>query len=509
MLSPREIWIVLGSLMIGTALSAIDATIVSTALPTITGDLGGFEQYAWVGTSYILVSTIATPILGKLGDLFGRRRMILVVIGIFTIGSLLCGLATNMTQLIAARGLQGLGGGGIQALTFAILGELVSPRERGRYMGLYTGIYAASAVVGPLIGGWMIDNFAWQWIFLVNVPIAAIAVVAIMKTLHLPFRKQPAKLDLAGAALLSIFLGSLIIALEEARNGWGEPAISVLLVVAIVAFVLFLLNEKRAPEPIVPLHLFRNRIFSTACAMGFVAGAMSFGVLNFLPLQFQDANFIQPTMAGLYLAPLMAGVMLGSSGGGFLIVKTGRYRFVPAIGLGLSVLGTLALSRLSPSWGFLMFVVPMLAIGMGNGGTFTTTSIATQNAIDPKVLGIGTATLVSIRSLGGSLALAGYGTVFTSTVSSRITRDLPENALPGGTKVTSLVRAPSQIQKLPLEVRDVVVSSITAGTARVFLLAVPLVFVAWLLALSFPELPLRTTNQPTLQPTPQPTPSFE
>jgi EmrB/QacA subfamily drug resistance transporter len=293
-LTPRQIWIVLGSLMLGTALSALDTTIVSTALPTITGKLGGFESYAWVGTSYILVSTIATPILGKLGDLFGRRKMILIVIGIFTLGSLLCGISTNMTQLILARGVQGLGGGGIQALTFAILGELVSPRERGRYMGLYTGIYAASAVVGPLVGGWMIERFAWQWIFLINLPVAAIAIVAIVKTLHLPFVKRPAKLDLMGALLLSISLGALVISLEEGRDGWSRPLVVGLLAVALVTFGLFLRNEGRVPEPIVPLQLFRNRVFATGCAMGFVAGAMSFGVQNFLPLQFQDANFVKP-----------------------------------------------------------------------------------------------------------------------------------------------------------------------------------------------------------------------
>jgi EmrB/QacA subfamily drug resistance transporter len=493
-LSPRQIWIVLGSLMLGTALSALDTTIVSTALPTITGKLGGFESYAWVGTSYILVSTISTPILGKLGDLFGRRKMILIVIGIFTLGSLLCGLATNMPQLIAARGIQGLGGGGIQALTFAILGELVSPRERGRYMGLYTGIYAASAVVGPLVGGWMIDHFAWQWIFLINVPVAAIAIAAIMKTLHLPFVKRKAKIDFAGAFLLSVSLGALIVALERGRSGWSRPIVPVLLVIALIAFVLFLFNESRVPEPIVPLQLFRNRVFSTGCAMGFVAGAMSFGVQQFLPLQFQDANFVKPTMAGLYLAPLMAGVMIGSTGGGFLTARTGRYKFVPVMGLGLSVIGTVLISQLSLSWGFLVLALPMLAIGVGNGGTFTTTSIATQNAIDPAVLGIGTATLVSFRSLGGSLALAAYGSIFTSTVSSKLQRNLPADALPKGTKVSTLVRAPDEIKALPTAVRDVVAHAITSGTARVFLFAVPLVFAGWLLALSIPELPLRRSN---------------
>jgi EmrB/QacA subfamily drug resistance transporter len=489
----RQLWIILGSLMLGTVLSAIDTSIVSTALPTIAGELGGFESYAWVGTSYILTSTIATPILGKLGDLYGRRRLILVTIWIFTLGSLVCGLAQTMPQLIAARSLQGLGGGGIQALTFAIIGDLVSPRERGRYMGLYTGIYAAAAVVGPLLGGWMIGQFAWPWIFLVNVPVALVAIVAIMRTLKIQHVSHSTRIDFLGAFLLSVFLASLVIALQEGRNGWTRGLAPLLLVVAAAALAAFLLQEQRSPEPLVPLALFRMRIFATGGMMGFVAGAMSFGVTGFLPLQFQDANFVDPTRAGLYLIPLMVGIMVGSAYGGRLISKTGRYRFVPVSALTVSVLGTAAMSRIAPSTPYWMLIIPMIFIGTGNGATFTTTSIATQNAIDPRMLGIGTATLVSLRSLGGSLALAGYGAIFTSTVNRGLRSHLPPGSLPAGKPVSSLIREPATIRELPTAVRDVVVQSITHATSRVFLFAVPLVALGLVLAITLPERPLKTT----------------
>ena len=490
----RQLWIILGSLMLGTVLAAIDTSIVSTALPTIAGKLGGFDHFAWVTTSYILTSTIATPILGKLGDLYGRRRLILSAIAIFTIGSLLCGLAQTMNQLIAARGVQGIGGGGIQALTFAILGDLVSPRERGRYMGLYTGIFAAAVVIGPLIGGWMIDHFAWPWIFLVNVPVAIVAMTAISKTLRIPHVPRKVRIDFLGALLLSGFLASLVFALEQGRTGWVRKPVFVLLGFAAASFFAFVRQERRAEEPIVPLHLFRMRLFTTACAMGGIAGAISYGATAFLPLQFQDANFVRPTQAGLYLTPLMVGIMIGSAYGGKLIVRTGRYRFVPVIGLGCSIAGMIVLSQLAASWPYWVLILPMVGIGMGNGATFTTTSIATQNAIDPKVLGIGTATLTSIRTLGGSLALAAFGALYTSTVTDGLHRNLPAGALPAGKPVSSLIREPSTIQALPIGVRDVVVRSITSGTGRVFLLAVPVVVIGFALALSLEERPLRTTT---------------
>ncbi len=491
-LSQRQLWVILGSLMLGTALAALDTSIISTALPTIAGRLGGFSSYAWVGTSYILTSTIATPILGKLGDLFGRRLIVLSAITIFVFASALCGFSRSMPQLIAARGLQGLGGGGIQALTFAILGDLVSPRERGRYMGLYTGIYAFSAVAGPLLGGWMISNFSWPWIFFINLPIGAIALIAIAITLRVPFQKRSSRIDVSGAVLLSGALGSLILALDRGKHGWVKTPVFVLLLISALLFVVFFVAEGRASEPIIPLRLFKNRVFAIASAMGFLAGSMSFGAQQFLPLQFQDANLFSPTKAGLALSPIMIGIMIGSAGGGRLIAKTGRYKRYPIIGVSLLVLGVFVFSQISVSTKLIVLIFPMIGIGIGNGATFTTTSIATQNRIAPSDIGVGTATLVSLRSLGGSLGLALYGTLFTSTVTASLRRSVPTDAKNRVSAVASLVREPAKIRLLAPSLRSAVANAVTSGTARVFLVAFPVSLFALFLAWRLPEYPLRT-----------------
>ncbi len=493
-LTKRQLWVILGSLMLGTVLAALDGTIVNTALPTIAGKLNGFSSYAWVGTAYILTGTIATPILGKLGDLYGRRRVVLSAIGIFVVGSLMCGVSQNMTQLIVARGVQGLGGGGIQALTFAILGDLVSPRERGRYMGLYTGVYAASAVVGPLLGGWMISHFAWEWIFLVNLPVGAVAFLAISASLKVPFRRRQTRIDFLGAALLSGSLGSLILGLEQGRDGWTEPTVLALMAAAVVLLLAFIAQESRTAEPIIPLHLFKNRVFVIGSSMGFCAGTLAYGAGAFLPLQFQDANFVSPTRAGLYLVPLMIGVMMGSAYGGRRISATGRYKIIPIVGLGLAIVGVTSISQITSTSGFWWLAVPMLFIGVGNGSTFTTTSIAVQNAIDPREIGISTATLTAIRTLGGSLGLAIYGTVFATVVKHELRDRVPEGSLPAGRTASSLIREPAAIKALAEPIRNGVVQSITAGTGRVFLIAAPIAIIAFVLALRLPELPLRQST---------------
>jgi EmrB/QacA subfamily drug resistance transporter len=496
-LSQRQLWIILGSLMLGTALAALDTSIISTALPTIAGKLGGFSSYAWVGTSYILTSTIATPILGKLGDLFGRRLVVLSAITIFVVASMLCGFAQSMPQLIAARGLQGLGGGGIQALTFAILGDLVSPRERGRYMGLYTGIYALAAVAGPLLGGWMISNFSWPWIFFINLPIGAVALTAIALTLRVPFQKRSSRIDVYGAVLLSGALGSLILALDRGKHGWTKSPVFASFLISVLMFVAFFIAEGRAAEPIIPLRLFKNKVFAIASAMGFLAGSMSFGAQQFLPLQFQDANLFSPTKAGLALSPIMLGIMIGSAGGGRLIAKTGRYKRYPIIGIGLLVIGVFVFSQITASTKLIVLIFPMIGIGIGNGATFTTTSIATQNRIAPSDIGVGTATLVSLRSLGGSIGLALYGTLFTSAVTSSLRRSVPTDAKNRVSSVASLVREPAKIRALPPGLRSAVANAVTSGTARVFLVAVPLSLFALFLAWRLPEFPLRTDAAPT------------
>jgi EmrB/QacA subfamily drug resistance transporter len=490
-LNSRQVWIILGSLMLGTVLSAIDNTILATALPTIVGDLGGFESLAWVSTSYILTSTIATPILGKLGDLFGRRRVVLAAIWILLAGSLLGALAHSMTMLIIARAVQGMGGGGIQALTFAVIGDLVSPRERGRYMGAYTSIFVVSGVAGPLVGGFMIQRFAWQWIFLINIPVGLIAIAAIMATLKLPNKRRQASIDYAGAGLLALTLGTLVVGLESGKHGWFRAPVASAFGVAICALIGFLWQERRASEPIIPLHLFRNRIYATAAAMGFCAGGMSYGTQAFLPLFFQSAQFRSATQAGLLLVPIMMGVMLGSGFLGREIARTGRYKRYPVITLSLKLFGSLALSQISLTASYLWLVLPMFLTGLGIGTTFTTTSIASQNAIEHSEIGVGTAALTSLRSLGGSMCLALFGTLHAATVVSELRRRVPANAIPKGTPITSLIKRPEKIRALPVGLRSSIAEALTVATGRVYLGSALVALLGLGLALSLEERPLR------------------
>ena len=340
----------------------------------------------------------------------------------------------------------------------------------------------------------MIDHFAWQWIFLFNVPIGAVAFIAISATLKVTFRRRASRIDWLGAVLLSASLGSLVLALDRGRHGWLRGPVMVLFGLSAVTMMLFLAHEARAPEPIIPLRLFRNPVFRIASAMGFCVGSITYGAQQFLPIQFQDANFVSPTMAGLYLTPLMAGVMIGSTFGGRLIAQSGRYKRVPVTGLALAIGGIAVLARMSASWSFLTLVLPMLGIGIGSGGTYTTTSIAMQNAIDPQDIGTGTAAMLSLRSLGGSLGLAVFGTLFNARVAAELKQRIPVSALPNGVTLNTIVREPAKIKALAEPVRSGVVQAITAGTGRVFLFAVPVVVAAFVLANIIPELPLRTTR---------------
>lgn len=478
--------------MLGTVLSAIDNTILATALPTIVGELGGFESLAWVSTAYILTSTVATPILGKLGDLYGRRRIVLVAIWILLAGSLLGALAHSMTMLIIARAVQGMGGGGIQALTFAVIGDLVSPRERGRYMGAYTSIFVVSGVAGPLVGGYMIQRFDWQWIFLINIPVGLIAIAAIAATLKLPLQRREAAIDYQGAALLALTLGTLVFGLESGKRGWLRLPVGLWFFGSICSLMVFLLQERRASEPIIPLHLFSNRVFATAAAMGFCAGGLTYGTQTFLPLFFQSAQFRSATQAGLMLVPIMAGVMLGSGFLGREIARTGRYKRYPVITLSLAVIGSLALSQISRTASYLWLVVPMFFIGLGVGTTFTTTSIASQNAIDHREIGVGTATLISLRSLGGSICLALFGTLHATTVVSELRRRVPVASIPKTTPITSLIKRPEKIRALPVGLRTGIADALTVATGRVYFFSAGVALLGLILALAIEERPLRS-----------------
>lgn len=402
---------VLGALIMAVMLAALDTSIIATALPTIAGEFNAFESFAWVGTAYIVASTIATPLLGKLSDLYGRRVIFQITMGIFLIGSVLCGLAQSMNQLIAFRAVQGLGGGGIQALAFAILGDILPPRERGRYIGYFTIAFAASALAGPLVGGFIIEQFSWPWIFFINVPFCAVVGAVCHRALRLPFPRRKARLDILGAVLLSAGLACLMIGLEEGSDDWTGSSALTLFALALVLLVAFVAQERRASEPMIPLRLFANPVVLACVSLGFFAGTVAYGTNQFLPLYFQDSLFVSPTQSGLRMMPMMIGVTVTSFAVGRMIARSGEYRRYPIVGSFVGVLGLVAIAQIDGSTKYWTLLLPMALMGIASGAVFTTTSIAAQNAVEFSDLGVATATIMFFRSLGGSIALAVFGTV--------------------------------------------------------------------------------------------------
>ncbi len=480
---------VLGALVMAVLLAALDTTIVATALPTIAGELDAFESYAWVGTAYIVAATVATPVLGKLSDLYGRRVVFQTTMAVFFVGSLLCGLSRTMPQLIASRTVQGLGGGAIQALAFAILGDILSPRDRGRYIGYFTIAFATAALAGPLVGGFIIERWSWQWIFLINLPLVLVAGVATHVTLRLPFAKRTTRIDWPGVALLTFGLGGLMIALERGSTGWTRPPIVAGLVVSSLLLVAFVVWQRWAAEPIIPLRLFSNRVVLGTSLIGLVAGSVTYGAATFLPLYFQDALFVSPTNSGLRMMPVMLGVVVMSFTAGRLISRTGRYKVFPVAGAASVAVGLFAISRITADTSYTYLAAPMLLVGLGSGAIYTTTSIAAQNACELRDLGVTTATIMFFRSLGGSMALAAYGTVLTSHSRSEL---VARTGLDADAAV-ALIKRPSDIVALPGDVRAAVIDTIAGGVGIIHAIAALTMVAAFVLATRLPEIPLRET----------------
>jgi EmrB/QacA subfamily drug resistance transporter len=487
-LPPRQLHILLATLIASVSLSSLDTSILVTALPTIAGQFNAFEQLSWVMSSYIVTSTIATPLLGKLSDLFGRRTIFQVAMATFAVASLLCGISQSITQLIAARAVQGIGGGAIQALAFAIVGDVLPPRARGKYVGYFTLAFAGSALLGPLIGGLIIDRFTWPWIFFINVPLCPLLMFFLHRSLQLPFAKRKAKLDLLGAFLLSVGLASLMIGLEEGRTSLTNRRSLILIAVAIVVLTLFVIQEGRASEPMIPLRLFRNRVVLCCAMIGAGAGAVSFGASNFNSVYFQDALFVSPTEAGLRSLPLMVGVVISSTVTGRLIASRGYYKRFPVAGsvmaaAGLAILAVLIFNRSPYAW----FIPVLFLMGIGFGSTFTTTSIATQNACEMRDMGVATAMIMFFRTLGGSVMLAVSGTILNKTIRAEIPKRTGMRAEQG----IALIREPKKIAALAPDLREAVVNAISTGVGRIQVLSTLCMVVAVFWAIGMPELPLR------------------
>jgi EmrB/QacA subfamily drug resistance transporter len=488
-LTHRQILVVLGGVMAGMLLAALDQSIVGTALPRIVSDLGGLDKLSWVVTAYLLTSTAVTPLWGKISDLYGRRLIFQAAIGIFIAGSALSGMAQSMAELIAARAFQGVGGGGLFAIALAIIGDVIPPRERGKYQGYFAGVFGVSSIAGPLLGGWFTDGPGWRWIFFINVPVGIAALAITSSALKLPVRRREHSIDYLGAATIVASVTCLLLYLNWRGKdyGWGEAGALALLFGSLLLGVAFVLIELRAREPILPMKLFRNSIFRVGNLYGFLAGIVMFGTIIFLPLYLQAVQGMSPTLSGLALLPAMVGIFATSIPAGQLISRTGRYKIFPVIGAVLLILSLLGLSRLGADTPYWQAAIAIFLLGAGLGLTMQTILTAIQNAVDREDLGTATGATTFFRQIGGAIGAAAFGAVLASRLTVHLADEFGGNAPKAD---TNDVQA---IQGLHGAVREHVLTAFSHALDDVFFIGVPVVVLAFFVALALKEVPLRTT----------------
>ncbi|SCE65331.1 drug resistance transporter, EmrB/QacA subfamily [Micromonospora purpureochromogenes] len=503
LLNARQIRLLMFGLMTGMLLAALDQTIVGTALPTIVGELGGINHYSWVVTAYLLASTASTPLYGKMADLYGRRPVFLFSIGTFLLGSLLAGLSQDMTQLIVTRGIQGLGAGGLMTLAFTIISDVVSPRERGRYQGLFGAVFGLSSVAGPLVGGYFAET-NWRWIFYINVPLAILAIVVCYHVMRLiPFERREHAIDWLGAGLLVAGVSALLLALSWGGNeyAWDSGVIIGLFVAGAVLGLLFVVQEARVAEPILPLRLFRSPTFALANSAGFVLGLVMFGSIIFIPLYLQIVKGASPTRSGLLMLPMMAGIIVTSVLTGRAMSRIGRYKWFPVVGSVVLLAGMLLFTRLEVETSLWVAFGFMVVIGVGLGLCMQSLILAVQNAVDVRDLGAGTSSATFFRSLGGSFGVAILGAVLSSRLTAQLADRLPAAIaqLPpeqraavvasGGADIS--INDPATILALPGPVRAAIQAAFVESLDMVFLTAGLIAILAVLVTLALPDDQLR------------------
>ncbi|MGP4026546.1 MFS transporter [Actinomadura sp. 3N407] len=491
----RDLYVVLGALMLAMLLAALDQTIVATALPTIVSDLGGLNHLAWIVTAYLLAATASTPLWGKLGDQYGRKRLFQTSIVIFLVGSALCGLARDMTELIVFRALQGLGGGGLMVLAVAIVGDVVPPRERGRYQGLFGAVFGVASVCGPLLGGWFVDNLSWHWVFYINVPIGILALLVIAAVLPSTGERERHRIDYLGTVLIVGWAVGLVLATTWAgtRYDWLSAPIVGLVVASAVLIGVWLLVERRAAEPIMPPRLLADSVFSLGSAISFAVGFAMFGALTFLPIFLQVVHGVSPTLSGVHLLPMMLGMLVSSIGSGQLISRFGRYKIFPVAGTPIIALALYLCSRLDENASTLSMSLRFALLGFGLGLVMQVLVIAVQNAVSYRDLGAATSGVTFFRQIGGSFGVAVFGSVFSNRLAAHVEDLAP--VLPPGFDPSAVQGNPQLLDRYPAEVQQGVLHAYAQSIDSVFLWAVPVAAVGFVLTWFLREVPLRATSQ--------------
>jgi len=487
--APR-VRLIFGALMLVLLLASLDQTIVSTALPTIAGDLHGLQHISWVVTGYLLASTVTGPLYGKLGDLYGRKIVLQFAIVLFLVGSALCGASQTMTQLIGFRALQGLGAGGLIVTTMAVVGDIVPPRDRGRYTGYFGAVFGISTVIGPLLGGFFTDNLSWRWIFYVNLPVGVAALAVIAVVFHSRAAKVAHQIDYLGAALLAASLSAIVlfVSLGGTTYAWFSAEMIAMLVLGVLGLVLFVYVESRAAEPILPLELFKNRIFNVTSGIGFIVGLALFGAVVYLPLYLQIVKGHSAKSSGLMMTPLMGGLLVTSIASGILISRWGRYKVFPIFGTAILTVGLFLLATLKLGTSTWLAAVFMLVVGLGLGLVMQVIVLAVQNSVDYKHLGVATSGSTLFRQIGGSIGVAAFGAIFVNRLRTELASRLPTGAkIPAGVN-------PKVVKHLPPQVHNAYIQAFSAALHPVFIVAAAISAVAFALTWMLREIPLRKTT---------------